>query len=97
MIIVRYTVKPGQADANAELIRDVFAALPEAGPALRYEVFRDGDTFTHVAHGDGLQELPAFQAFLAGHADRCLEPSVLTPVERLGSYDGASSLSTSIS
>jgi len=30
MIIVRYTVKPGQAEANAELVRAVFAALPEA-------------------------------------------------------------------
>ena len=71
MTIVRYTVKPGQAEANAELIRAVFAELERERPAVSYERLRDGDTFVHVADGEGLTELAAFRAFLAGHASRC--------------------------
>jgi hypothetical protein len=91
MIIVRYTVKTGQAGPNAELIRAVFAELArEHPPGLRsYDVYADGDRFTHIADGDGLTELPAFRAFVAEHAERCAEPPVVTRVEAIGDYRSA--------
>ena len=88
MTIVRYTVKPGQADANAELIRAVFAELSEIRPALSYSVYRDGDTFVHVADGDGLTELESFQAFVSGHASRCVEPADVSKAVAVGSFNG---------
>jgi hypothetical protein len=86
MIIVRYTVKPGLADANAELIRAVFAELGRSELALSYNVYRDGDTFVHVADGDGLATLPAFRAFVEDHASRCLAPAEVSEVVAVGAY-----------
>jgi hypothetical protein len=88
MTIVHYTVKPGQAETNADLIRAVFAELERERPAVRYSVYRDGDRFTHVADGQGLTDLPAFRAFVEAHAERCLEPAVVLHGETVGSYSG---------
>ncbi len=73
---VRYRVKPGRAEENAELVRAVYAELSElAPPDFRYATFRDGDTFTHVAFGEApLQKVAAFRRFQAGIAERCEEP-----------------------
>ena len=88
MTIVRYTVKPGQAEANADLIRAVFAEL-EAQRPVSYRVYRDGDAFLHVADGEGLTSLPAFRAFLDGHAERCASPPLVTQPERVGEFSAA--------
>ena len=88
MIIVRYTVKPGQADANADLVRAVFVELVESNLSLSYSVYRSGDTFVHVADGDGLTELPAFRAFVDGQPERLLAPAEVLEVERLGAFSG---------
>jgi hypothetical protein len=88
MTIVRYTVKPGHASLNEELIRAVFAELSRERPAVSYSVYRDGDTFIHVADGDGLTELPSFRAFVDGHASRCLAPAEVSRVERVGTFSG---------
>jgi hypothetical protein len=74
--LIRYRVKPGRAEENAELVRAVYAELAELEPpGFRYATFRDGDTFTHVAYGDApLQEVAAFQRFQDGIRERCAEP-----------------------
>jgi len=74
--LIRYRVKAGRADENADLVRAVYAELAEREPdGFRYATFRDGDTFTHVAIGDGpLQTLTAFQRFREGLNERCEEP-----------------------
>lgn len=73
--IVRYRVKPGEAERNEELVRAVYGELAELDPGgFRYATYRleDGLTFVHhaVQQGDGpapLAGLPAFREFQAGH------------------------------
>jgi quinol monooxygenase YgiN len=79
--VVQYQVKPERADENQQLIEAVFAELERREPeGFTYKVFRleDGVSFLHVMiehenadHPDSLQAVPAFQAFVAGVADRC--------------------------
>ena len=94
--VVRYQAKPERADENQKLIEAVFADL-EARDAkgFTYKVFRleDGVSFIHVviehddvAEPDSLQEVPAFQAFLDGIADRCDVPPVAMGAEIVGSW-----------
>jgi hypothetical protein len=81
--MVRYRVKPGEADRNAALVRDVYDALAETQPAgFRYATYRleDGRTFVHFAWSEGddgarpLTQLPAFKAFQGALRERCDEP-----------------------
>ncbi|MEA2842361.1 MAG: hypothetical protein QOJ69_32 [Actinomycetota bacterium] len=78
--VVRYQAKVDRADENQALIEAVFADLEERHPeGFTYKVFRleDGVSFVHVViehdidSPDSLQAVPAFQAFVAGIADRC--------------------------
>jgi hypothetical protein len=78
--VVRYQAKPERADENQRLIEAVFAELHERNPkGFTYQVFRleDGVSFVHVVtehdtpEPDSLQDVPAFQAFVADIADRC--------------------------
>jgi hypothetical protein len=94
-VIVRYRVKPGRAEENAELVRAVYAELGELEPpGFRYATFvlGDGVTFTHVAfteegHSAPLPRLAAFKRFLEGIAERCDEPPQTTQLPtRVGSY-----------
>jgi hypothetical protein len=94
-ILVRYRVKPGRAEENAELVRGVYAELAALRPpGFRYSTFvlEDGVTFLHVAinedgHDTPLQRLPAFQQFLVGIAERCDEQPHTTKLPvRVGSY-----------
>ena len=89
--VVRYTVHPGRAEENAELVRAVYAELAELRPdAFRYATYRleDGDTFVHVAEGEGvvLTRLASFRAFQAGLRERCAVPPAVTPAQRVGAY-----------
>jgi hypothetical protein len=95
-VMVRYTVKPGRAAENERFIEQVFAELTRAAPVgIRYAAFKldDGVSFVHVftheaeSGADVLRELPAFQAFRAGLADRCEVAPVRTPLQEAGSYD----------
>jgi hypothetical protein len=80
-VVVRYQAKPERADENQRLIEAVFADLEARQPnGFTYKVFRldDGVSFVHVviehddvADSDSLQDVPAFQAFVADIADRC--------------------------
>jgi hypothetical protein len=92
--VVQYQVKPERADENQRLIEAVFAELERGEPdGFTYNVFRldDGVSFLHVMtehenvdHPGSLQAIPAFQAFVAGIADRCDVP----PATRRGTVVG---------
>jgi hypothetical protein len=92
-LMVRYTVKLGQAERNEELIRAVYRELDERAPGgIRYATFRLEDelTFVHLAQIDGeenpLTELPAFRAFVAGIGERTDEPPHTSALWEIGSY-----------
>ena len=94
-IMVRYKVKPDQADANTKLVEAVYDELHRSRPAgFRYATFRldDGLTFVHLAiteTDDGsnpLSGIQAFDRFQEGIAERCDEPPVATEVHEVGSF-----------
>jgi hypothetical protein len=94
-VLVRYRVKPGLAEENADLVRAVYAELAALRPpGFRYATFvlEDGVTFLHLAiteddHDTPLQQLSAFRRFLAGIAERCEEQPYTTKLPvRIGSY-----------
>jgi quinol monooxygenase YgiN len=93
-IIVRYRTKPEAADANAELIAQVFAELKAKAPGnVRYLALRlQDDTFIHVSlleAEDGTSPIPqlaAFRAFQSGIKDRCLEPPQSSKATLIGCY-----------
>ena len=91
--IIRYRTKPGQADANAELVRAVYAELHRTRPdGFRYTTLRldDGVTFVHIARSERdpspILEVRAFGEFQAGIRDRCDEPPVAQAFTEVGSY-----------
>ena len=94
--VVRYQSKPERAEENQRLIEAVFADLDERKPhGFTYKVFRldDGVSFIHVvtehdvAEPDSLQDVPAFQQFLAGIADRCEVAPVAMGATVVGGYN----------
>jgi hypothetical protein len=94
--VVRYQAKPERADENQKLIEAVFADLEQRQPnGFTYKVFRldDGVSFVHVAiehddvdNPDSLQDVPAFQAFLADIASRCDIPPAASGATVVGGY-----------
>ena len=93
--VVRYRVKPGRAEENAELVRAVYAELAErCPPGFRYTTYLadDGVTFVHLAftddaHAAPLPELPAFRRFTDAIAERCDEPPQTTRLpQQIGGY-----------
>ena len=92
-VMVRYTVKPGQAEANERLVRDVYDELGRLQPeGFHYGTFKldDGLTVVHLAtHDDGSNPLPevaAFRRFQEGLGERCAVAPVLTELEEVGSF-----------
>jgi hypothetical protein len=92
-VMVRYRVKPGQAERNEELVRAVYEELHRADPpGFSYATFRleDGLTFVHIAQSEGpenpLPQLEAFREFQEDIADRCDEPPVVTRLSEVGSF-----------
>jgi hypothetical protein len=92
--MVTYTVKPGREEQNAALVRAVFEELAQARPTgFRYAVFQipGSRQFIHLytnegATSAGLQQLPSFQAFAAGAADRHEQPATFNEPELIGDY-----------
>jgi hypothetical protein len=93
--VVRYQAKPERAEENQKLIEAVFADLEDRQPeGFTYKVFRldDGVSFLHVviehdvADADSLQDVPAFQAFVAGIAERCDVPPQAAGATVVGGY-----------
>jgi hypothetical protein len=94
-LLIRYQTKPGQAEANAGLIRAVYAELHQAQPdGLAYAAFRlsDGVTFLHLVQaehtGDAspLRAIRAFGEFQAGIRERCVAPPSQETLTEIGSY-----------
>jgi hypothetical protein len=92
-VIVRYKVKPGQAELNEQLVRAVYTELHEAKPAgFRYATFRleDGLSFTHISFCEGddspLAANKAFAKFTDNIADRCEIPPQVTEMHLVGNY-----------
>jgi hypothetical protein len=94
-IVVRYQAKPERADENQRLIEAVFAELNDREPeGFTYKVFRleDGVSFIHVViehdvdEPESLQDVAAFQAFVANIADRCEIPPVAMAATIVGGY-----------
>jgi hypothetical protein len=94
-IVVQYQTKPERSDENQRLIEAVFAELDEREPnGFTYKVFRleDGVSFIHVViehdidDPESLQDVPAFQAFVAGIADRCDSAPVASGATIVGGY-----------
>jgi hypothetical protein len=92
-VIVRYRVKPEQAERNAELVRAVYEELHRADPpAFRYATFRleDGVSFVHIAESDEeanpLPELDAFVEFQRDIEARCDEQPVALQADEIGSF-----------
>ncbi len=93
-VMVRYTVKPDQAEKNEELVRAVYEELQRTEfDGLRYATFKleDGVSFVHIAveAGDGdrsLADVPAFKEFTRDIAERCEVPPVATGMSEVGSF-----------
>jgi hypothetical protein len=94
--VVRYQAKADRADENQGLIEKVFTDLDARQPdGFTYKVFRleDGVSFVHVViehddvdNPDSLQDVPAFQAFVSGIADRCDVAPVAMGATIVGGY-----------
>jgi hypothetical protein len=93
--VVRYQAKPDRADENQTLIEAVFAELDERKPeGFTYQVFRleDGVSFVHVVtehdvpNAESLQDVAAFQAFVADVGERCDVAPVALGATVVGSY-----------
>ena len=90
--LVRYRVKPDQADENQRLSAAVFKELQQKAPqGLGYAAFRLPDgTFVHLASlEDGaapLSNLEAFRAFSSTVRDRCVDPPVAVEPVIIGNY-----------
>ena len=89
--IVRYRVKPDQAERNHELVRAVFKELREASPAgIAYSAYLldDGVTFVHMAEEDGhsLTDLAAFGEFRKEIGQRCEVPPEAREATLVGRY-----------
>ena len=94
-VIVRYKTKPERAEENQRLIERVFAELDAIGATgFGYASFRldDGVSFVHVAVEEdepgsvSLADVPAFQEFTAGIADRCEERPVALQATVVGAH-----------
>ena len=93
-VMVRYTVKPDQAEKNEELVRAVYAELNSTEPAgFAYGTFQldDGVSFVHFAiqteDGPGpLPQVEAFQRFQEGIRERVESPPVVAELREVGSF-----------
>ena len=95
-VVVRYQTKAERTEENQALIKQVFDDLEKRQPeGFTYKVFllEDGVSFVHVviehedvANPDSLNDVPAFQAFAAGIADRCEVQPVASAASVVGRY-----------
>lgn len=94
-VVVRYKTKPERADENQRLVEKVFSELEElSATGFGYVSLRldDGVSFVHVVvedEGQGsvsLADVPAFQAFTAGIAERCEEQPVALGATVVGAH-----------
>lgn len=86
--MVRYSARPGEADANEALSRAVFDQLRAEQPAgVAYALLREGDAFVHLFvnlredSSEAVTGLASFQAFQRDFEARC---QGAPDVQRLG-------------
>jgi hypothetical protein len=92
--MVRYKVRPGRGPENETLVKAVYEQLNRERPdELHYATFKlpDGVSFMHIVietdqPGRILNEVAAFNAFVADIESRCDEPPVVTELNLVGSY-----------
>jgi hypothetical protein len=92
--IARYTVKPGQEEHNAQLVRAVYRELAGLAPAgFTYATYRlhDGRTFVHVAEQEDdtpgpLPGVSAFREFQRAIGERCEWGPIVGNAERIGRF-----------
>lgn len=90
--LVRYRVRPEEADENARLISSVFAELQSKAPeGLHYGVIRVlDDTFIHIVSRENgalsPADMAAFKQFQNGIHDRCVEHPVVLSAAVVGNY-----------
>jgi quinol monooxygenase YgiN len=93
-VLIRYRVKPEQAERNRELVRAVYDELARTEPTgMQYATFEldDGVSFVHIHSSEGeganvLPQLAAFQAFQEGVKERCEEGPVVSELQEVGSF-----------
>ena len=93
-IIVRYKLKPGRAEENERLIKEVYGQLKTIkAQRFSYATYKleDGQTFIHIARTEDngispLSELSTFKEFQRGIKDRCEELPVVSHSTEIGSY-----------
>jgi hypothetical protein len=83
--LVRYRVRPGQAEENEALARAVFRELEgEAPQGVAYALFRDGEDFLHLFvnlkadDSTPVTELASFKAYVKDIDSRCETPPQAT-------------------
>jgi hypothetical protein len=92
--LVRYKIKPEQAEENAKLVARVFAELKAKSPdGVRYLCLAlDDGTFIHFAAVESAEgphpitSLDAFRAFQSGIKERCLELPQAGDATIVGNY-----------
>jgi hypothetical protein len=92
-VMVRYQTTAEAAEANRELVEQVYAELHAGNPdGLRYVTIQlpDGVTFVHLAIVDAaenpLSQVTAFQNFQHGLAERLVEGPTVQEVRVVGLY-----------
>jgi hypothetical protein len=92
-VMVRYQTTAEAAEANRELVEQVYAELHAGKPdGLRYVTIQlaDAVSFVHLAIVDAdenpLPEVSAFQKFQHGLAERLVEPPTVHEVSVVGLY-----------
>jgi hypothetical protein len=94
-VMVRYKVKPEEAERNEALVRKVYEELHQTAPTgIRYATFKldDGVSFVHLSSNDSsaeqnpLMNVAAFRAFLENIGDRCDEPPSPVNLIEVGSF-----------
>lgn len=92
--LIQYTTRPGTAELNEALIRDVFEELADRRPDnIDYTAYRlsDGQTFVHLfsssVGGAPLADLPAFRRFQDAASERHVAAPDSQSVELIGHYE----------
>jgi quinol monooxygenase YgiN len=94
-VMIRYTIKPDQAEQNAELLRDVYDELAATSPSgLRYATYQLDDGLSFVAFAEFDAEpgaaphhrLASFQRYRSTLDERCQQPPAVTMLHEVGSF-----------
>ena len=91
--ITYYPTKPGRAEANAQLVKNVFAAVHKAKlEGVHYAVFQAADgSFFHLIGNDPegsdcLTDLPEFEAFRTEGVENRATGPIQAKVTLVGNY-----------